>query len=295
MTEHYRAGFTALLGRPSVGKSALVNTLTGYKTSIVSPLPQTTRNTIRGIVTREEGQVIFLDTPGLHKSDKKFNHYMMDAAKTAAADADAVLYVTDLSRPVGEEEKDAVKLLAAFDKPKLIALNKIDKQEARFNLSAYFEFLDVFLPGVERVEISAQKQINIDKLFKQLLALMPEAAPLYDNDIYTDQPPAFRIAETLREKTIANLREEVPHSVYVEVADLEMHGNKLWARCFIMTEREQQKGMIIGRDGLTLRKIRVEALKELKTLFPYPVELDIKVKVDAGWRKNDRRLKALFI
>ncbi|MCL2519598.1 MAG: GTPase Era [Spirochaetaceae bacterium] len=292
---NFKAGFVAIVGRPSAGKSSLINSLTGYKTAIVSPLPQTTRRNIRAIVNKEQGQIVFIDTPGMHKSDKKINHYLFTEAKRALEDADAILYLIDVSRKLGPEEEEVAKLVAGTGKTKLVAFNKIDKEDAVRNLPFYNQFIKHFLPDITAVHISAQEKTGLNELTTQLIELLPESEALYPAEMYTDQQPTLRISEILREQAIKQLRNEVPHALYIDIADMEMRGSKLWVRLFMVVERESQKAMLIGREGLTLRKIRVASLKELSLIFPYKIELDIKVKADKAWRNNDDVLKKLFM
>lgn len=292
--ENFKSGFVAIIGRPSVGKSELLNALVGYKTSIVSPLPQTTRNAVRGICNSDKGQIIFLDSPGLHLSEKKFNQHMVSQSEFAIKEADVVLYLLDLTRLPREEEEKVANLLKDCGKPVIIALNKSDLSKKLQSKTAIQMFLNHFFPNSPKLTISALKQIGLDKLKDLILDVMPTGGLLYDEDIYTDQSPSFRIAEVLRESAIPYLHEEVPHSLYVEVADLEMQKKELWARCFLMVERENQKAFIIGKGGATLSLIRKRAMKSFGKIFPYPIKLELSVKVDKDWRKNSTRLNTLF-
>jgi GTP-binding protein Era len=285
-------GFVALIGRPSTGKSALMNRLTGQPTSIVSSLPQTTRQRIRGIVTEENGQIIFTDTPGIHESERKFNHYMLEQAAKAIEEADVVLYLLDISRKPGLEEKLIADIVKKCNKPFVIGLNKIDKKTK--HSQEYALFTQMLFPEHTIFPISAQTGDGLTALKTALFNLLPLGPKLYSDDIYTDQEPAFRISEIIRKHAMTSVKEEIPHSIYVDVADLEMKGSKLWARVFIMVERESQKGMLVGKGGLTIRNIRINSLKELATIFPYKVLLELQVKVDKEWRHNDHRLKKIL-
>ncbi len=295
-----KAAFVAVVGRPSAGKSTLINTLCGQKVSIVSAVPQTTRNMIRGIVNRQEGQLVFVDTPGRHISEKKLNRKLVDLADRALEESELVLYLIDASRPVGPEEEEltrAVQYSRAYPDRAVIAINKID--DKRSDTSAVHAFLDDKLSGIpkdRRREISAKNGTGVEELLRLLFALAPEGPRLYPEDTYTDQDVQFRIAEIIREKAINNLREELPHSIYVEVADTELRneGKRLWVRAFILVERESQKGIVVGKGGEMIKTIRQSAQKELNRIFDWKVELDLRVKVASDWRQNDTVLRRLI-
>ncbi len=286
-----KSAFISLVGRPSSGKSTLVNRLCGNKVSIVSTVPQTTRNKIRGIVTREEGQLVFIDTPGFHRSEKKFNLYMRDLVVTSLEEVDMVLYLLDLTRPVGDEERDLMRLLRSFRGQVVVALNKSDQEQSHEKEIA--ESLSEL--GFERPYhvISALSGLGVEDLLSRLFALAPEGEALYPEEFYTDQEPEFRIAEVIREKAILQTRQEVPHSLFVEVADSESHGDTLWIRAFLHVERESQKGILVGKGGSKIKSIRIEAEQELREIFPYRVELDLRVKVTPKWRRRDQLLRRL--
>jgi len=271
-----------------------MNGLCGGKIAIVSPLPQTTRNRVRGILNAGDVQLVFVDTPGYHASEKKLNKRLMELVISTVAEAEAVLYVVDSVRPFGEEERTLMGILSRSGKPIVAALNKADlpaadREEKKRELAAA-------LPGSELLEISALKGSGLDGLIRVLCGLAPEGERLYPEEYYTDQEPEFRISEIVREKAICHTREEVPHALYVKMEDLEFKekGRVLWARGFILVERESQKGILVGKGGSVIKKIVSDAEKELAELFPYFVKLDIRVKVDKDWRKNDALLKRLI-
>jgi GTP-binding protein Era len=271
-----------------------MNGLCGRKIAIVSPLPQTTRNRVRGILNAGETQLVFIDTPGYHASEKKLNKHLMELVTSTVADSDVVLYVVDGVRPFGEEEQALMGIISRSAKPVVVALNKMDipaagREERKGVLAAAF-------PGSSLLEVSALKGSGLDGLIRVLSGLAPEGDMLYPEDYYTDQPPDFRISEIVREKAIGHTREEVPHSLYVKMEDLELRkqGRALWARGFILVERESQKGILVGKGGSVIKKIVSEAEKDLAEIFPYPVKLDIRVKVDKDWRKDDALLKKLI-
>ncbi|MDR1971926.1 MAG: GTPase Era [Treponema sp.] len=325
-----KSAFVAVVGRPSVGKSTLVNAICGGKVAIVSPVPQTTRNAIRGICHADRGQLVFVDTPGRHRSDKKLNRKLTSVSDRSMGESDLILYVLDAARPPGPEEEAVAAALAPFAGKIVAAINKIDSK------GADVEGIRVFLrdhlspagntaidnaavspaPALlapPPVEISALKQQGLATLLSLLFDLAPEGEPFYPADFYTDQEVSFRIAEIIREKAIARLREELPHAIYVEVADMEFRdppagntvdasasasGNavprRLWVRAFIITERESQKGMVVGKGGAMIKAIRQAAQRDLDRIFEWKINLDLRVKTSGDWRHNDNLLKRLI-
>jgi GTP-binding protein Era len=289
-----KSAVVAVVGRPSSGKSTLVNTLCGGKVSIVSPVPQTTRNRIRGILNDARGQIVFIDTPGFHLSRKKINVYMTDLVSTALSEVDAVLYVVDGTRETGEEERTIQETVRASGRPLVVCVNKRDVSGPAW--SSVLSAVAAALPGHKALEISAQAAEGLEELKDALFAAAPEGDQMYPEDFYTDQTPEFRVSEIIREKAMLKTREEVPHSLYVRIEDLEMKngGALLWARGFICVERESQKGIVVGREGERIKAIVREAERELCEIFPYGVKLDIRVKVDREWRRRDPLLKKLI-
>lgn len=292
-----KATFVAVVGRPSAGKSTLINALCGQKVSIVSPVPQTTRNTVRGIVNREEGQLVFVDTPGRHISEKKLNRKLVALSDRAMEESELVLYLIDVSRTVGKEEEElarAVQYSRAYPDRTVVALNKIDERRASpQTVHTFLRETLTAIPQERQLEISAKNGTGLDQLLALLYQLAPEGPALYPEDTYTDQDVQFRIAEIIREKAINNLREELPHSIYVDVADTELRdeGRRLWVRAFILVERESQKGIVVGKGGDMIKQIRQSAQKDLNRIFNWKVELDLRVKVAPDWRQNDEVLR----
>ncbi len=285
-----RFATVAIIGRPSSGKSSLINRLCRGKVSIVSPVPQTTRNRVRGIVTAPEGQLVLIDTPGLHDSQRKLNLHLQGLVTSSLGEVDIVLYVVDLSRRPGDEEQKIADLVAAFRGAKVVVLNKADV------VPGHRREVDRFLAerGLGGDPVSALTGDGIDRLRQRLLDLAPEGDPAYPEDYYTDQDVEFRISEIIREKAIEQVREEVPHALYVEMADTERQGEGLWARAFVCVERESQKGILIGKGASRIRAIRTAAERELAEIFPYPVRLDLQVKVRPNWRHRDDLLRRLI-
>ena len=278
----------AILGRPSAGKSTLINALCGGKVSIVSPVPQTTRNQVRGILNASEGQLLLIDTPGYQLSEKKLNTLLRRTARTSLQGVDVALGIVDGSRPQGEEEQEVLRLVTKVS-PHLLAVNKIDLPAAARRVA---EIAD--RSGEEVIGVSALTGEGLPVLQDRLFALSPPGPRLYPDDHYTDQPPQFRIAEIIREQAILRTHDELPHALYVEIADLETRpGELLWVRAFINVERDSQRGIVVGRAGEKIRAIRLEAQAQLNKVFSQEVHLDLRVKVHKKWRSDDDLLRGL--
>ena len=297
-----KAAFVAVVGRPSVGKSTLVNHICGEKVAIVSAVPQTTRNAIRGIVNREQGQLVFVDTPGRHNSEKKFNKKLMEVSGRAVDECDLVLYVLDACRAPGPEETAVAALLAPLTARTVAAINKTDAPGADDKRAR--GFLAERLPGLagERCfAVSAKTGEGVEPLLAALYDLAGEGEPFYGDEYYTDQEVDFRIAEIIREQAINRLRQELPHALYVEVADTEFTErgedgahSRLWVRAFIIVERESQRGMVVGKGGLMIKAIREAALRDLRRIFDWKIDLDLRVKTGKDWRHNDAALRKII-
>ena len=292
-----KTAVVAIVGRPSAGKSTFLNTASGEKVSIVSPIPQTTRNAVRGIVNTSLGQLVFVDTPGYHDSEKKLNLKLKGIAAEQLDSADVILYIIDSTRAPGKEEELTAALIAPYLNKTVVAINKIDLAESKVALIR--TFLATTFPNLESsrvVDISAQQDTNINQVLQALYDLAPEADQLYPEEYYTDQEVDFRIAEIVREQAINRLHDELPHAIYVEIADMEWrkNGKELWVRAFLCVERESQKGMVIGKGASMIKTIRVESIKALRKIFPYRVDLDLQVKVSKNWRQRDQLLNRLL-
>jgi GTP-binding protein Era len=291
-----KAAFVAVVGRPSAGKSTLINQICGEKVAIVSAVPQTTRNAIRGIVNREQGQLVFIDTPGRHISEKKFNKKLSGISGRAVEDSDLILYLMDATRPPESEEAEIAGFLAPHQQRTVVAVNKTDSGLA--DCARCHQFLAETLPDIgkeRRFEISAQNNQGVETLLTALYDIAEEGEPFYDAEYYTDQEVYFRITEIIREQAINRLRQELPHSLYVEVADAEFtkENEKLFVRAFIIVERESQKGIVVGKGGAMIKAIRLAALKELHNIFDWKIDLDLRVKTGKDWRHNDKILNRL--
>jgi GTP-binding protein Era len=289
-----RSGFVAIIGRPSSGKSTLLNALCGAKVAITSKTPQTTKNKIRGILTRGADQIVFIDTPGYHDSDKKLNARLKELAAQSLEETDAVLYLIDPTRAPGKEE-EMVAELAARAKGRLVACaSKSDDPSA--DLSSARAFAAKALgEGTPFFEVSALEKEGLEPLLSALFGLLPPGPLYYPEDVYTDQEPEFRIAEIIREKAMAKTRDELPHAIFVEVEDARFEGeDRLEVRASVCVERESQKGMLIGKGGAVIKAIRLESEAELAEIFPYEVALDLAVKVRKNWKAEDRLIKKLY-
>ncbi len=292
-----KSAFVAVIGRPSAGKSTLLNAICGGKVAITSPVPQTTRNAIRGIVNKEAGQLVFIDTPGRHVSEKKLNRKLMDVGSRALEESELVLYVIDATREPGEEEQKIAAMLAPAAARMAVAINKTDAKGA--DVARARAFLSTAIPSLpaERVlEISALAKTGLDALLNLLFEIAPQGQAMYPEDFYTDQEVDFRIAELIREKAMNKLSDELPHAIYVDVADTEFReeGKRLWVRAFIIVERESQKGIVVGKGGAMIKAIRQAAQKDMDRIFDWKTELDLRVKVSKDWRQSDHTLKRLI-
>lgn len=285
-----------LIGRPSSGKSTLINTICEGKVSITSTTPQTTRNIIRGVYTDQRGQLILLDTPGYHQSERAFNLRLQETTRSSFLDSDIVLYLLDVKRSAGQEEEAIIELLKNSKIPLVVALNKGDVASKKEIIEAQ-EYIKTEFPEAPILLISAKEDQGVDELLIELFKLAPEGELLYPEETYTDQPLEFRIAEIIREKAILSVTEELPHAIYVEVADLEYdeEGESIWIRAFIYVERETQKGIVVGHKGEGIKKIRQAAFKDIRRLFTNKnLHLDLRVKSNPKWRQNKALLDELL-
>ena len=291
-----KSATVSVIGRPSSGKSTLVNTICEMKVSITSPTPQTTRNKIRGIYTDQRGQLVFTDTPGYHLSDKEINKRMQDVTVSALKDSDMILYVIDGKRKGGKEEEAIAEMIKKAKVPTVVAINKTDilsKEEMEESKN----FVSSRLSSVPILFISAKNDEGVDEVLIELFKNAKEGELLYDENQYTDQDLEFRISEIIREKTISTLSDELPHVIFVDVSDLEWNEETrtVWIRAFINVERDGQKGFIVGKGGSGIKRIGTEARKEIKTIFPEStVRLDLQVKTAEKWRQNSIVLDKVF-
>lgn len=291
-----KCAFIAIIGRPSSGKSTLLNTICESKVSITSPTPHTTRNAIRGIYTDSRGQLIFTDTPGFHISEKKFNRKMQDIAVASLEETDAVLYMVDATRKPGSEEDAITYMLSGLSVPVVCCINKKDILSDS-QIEDAEQYLKKSMPGRTVLVASAKMDEGVDEILIELFKHAPEGHLLYDEDTWTDQNLEFRVSEIIREKAMNSVTEEIPYAIMVDVADLEYSAEegKVWIRAFITVERESQKGIMVGKGGENIKKIRVASFKEIKKIFPgSKLELDLRVRVNPKWKSNDMILSKVF-
>lgn len=290
-----KTGLVSIVGRPSAGKSTFLNTATQETVSIVSAVPQTTRNAIRGIVNTSMGQLVFVDTPGLHLSEKKFNLKLTAIAEENIKDSDEILYVLDSTRDHTDEEEMIAKLVAPFTKKLVVAINKIEAPLAKpENSRAFVHRTLPDLPDSRIVEMSAKEDKGVNDVLTALYDMAEEAPHLYPEEYYTDQEVGFRIAEIIRGEAINRLEQELPHAIYVNIKHMEMaKANLLKVRAEICVERDSQKGIVIGKGAQMIKTIRVESIKTARKIFPYRVDIELNVAVDKNWRQKDHVLNKL--
>jgi len=282
----HRAGFVAILGRPNAGKSTLLNALLGTKLAIVGPKPQTTRTSIQGVLTTPDAQIIFVDTPGIHKSTSLLNRRMMEAVRTVANGPDLVLFVVDALASFSDEDAGAVDLVKKAGAPALAVFNKVDHLRNKGKLLAMIERYRGLHEFAEYVPISARGGEGLDVLRREILARLPEGPALFPADYLTDQPERFLAAEILREKILRVAREEVPHAVAVMIESWDDNGKLVRIAATIYVEREGQKAILIGANGQGLKKVGTDARLELEQLLGRKVFLQTFVKVRAHWRED---------
>ncbi|MBQ9688848.1 GTPase Era [bacterium] len=291
MNTNYKSGFVSVIGRPNVGKSTLLNQVLGQKIVIATDKAQTTRKRIKGILTLEEGQIVFVDTPGIHKPLNKFGEFLLDEAKVSLPDSDLILFLVDGSEPAGKGDKWIIENLLQETKTKIIlVLNKTDKvsdAKVKENLTSYTDLLE----GVEHISISAKTGANKDELIQKVLECLPVGVPFYDEETVTEESVRDVVQEIVREKILLNTKEEIPHCVAVLVREYIESDNidKIWAD--IYCETKSQKGILIGKGGSLLKKIGMESRVEIEQMVEKKVFLQLNVKVEKDWRKNNNALK----
>jgi len=288
-----KSGFVSIIGRPNVGKSTLINTLIGAKIAIVSEKPQTTRTRIQGILTSDDGQIIFIDTPGIHKPKHLLGEYMLKVSTQSLDEVDVIYYMTDVSRPYGTGEQFIIDQLKNAEVPIFLVVNKIDLVgEAEIK-----EFVQPFynqMNFTELIPISAARGTNLDSLLAKTMQYLPEGPLYYPEEDLTDQPVSFIVAELIREKALILTRDEVPHSLAVEVEEFRnQEAGKIYIRAVIYTERDSQKGIIIGKNGQMLKKIGEQSRIDIEKMVDCAVYLDLWVKVKKNWRDNEGNLNQL--
>jgi len=292
LDNNYKSGFVALIGRPNVGKSTLMNQIIGQKIAITSNKPQTTRNRIQTVYTSDEGQIVFLDTPGIHKAKNKLGNFMMSAVGNTLNEVDLILWLVEPSTFIGGGERHIAEMLANIKTPVMLVINKIDTVPREEILKVIDAFKDLS-KFEEIIPCSALKGINKDELIKTLFKYIPNGPQLYDEDTITDQPLRQIVAELVREKTLQLLSDEIPHGIAVTVENMKQRKNgEMWdIDVNVFCERDSHKGIIIGKQGAMLKKIGTFARRDIEELLMGKVNLSVWVKVKKDWRDSDILLK----
>lgn len=293
MSEKFKSGFVSIVGRPNAGKSTLLNALIGQKVAIVADKPQTTRTSIQGVLTLPEAQIVFLDTPGIHKADSPLNKRLMNAVRASLDERDLLLFVADATRTVEEEDRRAVDMARKAGTPTVLVLNKIDQVRDKARLLPLLERYQTIADFTGSVPVSASKGEGLDELRRVILEQLPEGPAYFPEDYVTDQPERFLAAELVREKVLRETRQEVPHAVAVTVDKWEETPRITRIYATIRVEREGQKPIVIGAGGAMLKKIGTLARQEMEKLFGVKVFLDLHVRVQPGWREQRAYLDAL--
>ena len=286
----FKSGFATLIGRPNVGKSTLMNKLIGQKIAITSNKPQTTRNRIQTVLTLEEGQIVFLDTPGIHKAKNKLGDYMVNVAERTLEEVDVILWLVEPTDYIGAGERHIIEQLKKTKTPVILVINKTDTVKKE----AVLTFIDVYRKEMdfqEIVPVSALKGDNTDELVKCILKYLPYGPAFYDEDTVTDQPMRQITAELIREKALRLLEDEIPHGVAVSIESMKERGKICHIEATIVCERESHKGIIIGKGGQMLKKIGSSARPEIENMLEMQVNLKLWVKVKKDWRDSDFLLK----
>ncbi len=285
-----KSGFISIVGRPNVGKSTLVNSAVGAKVAIVSDKPQTTRTRLQGIYTCQEGQVIFVDTPGIHKPKHLLGEYMVNVSTRSLREVDIIYHIIDVSRGFGPGEQFIINELKDIGVPVFLIANKIDlvkEEELGQRVTPFLNEMNY----TEVIYISATKKLNLDRLMEMTFGHLPDGPLYYPDQELTDQPVGFLISELIREKVLTLTRDEVPHSIAVELEEMKEQGTKLYIRAVIHTEKESQKGIIIGHNGQMLKAIGEQARLDIEEYMERPAYLALWVKVKKNWRDNENNLR----
>lgn len=286
----FKSGFAALIGRPNVGKSTLMNALIGQKIAITSKKPQTTRNRIRTVYTSEEGQIVFLDTPGIHKAKNKLGSYMVDTAEGTLAEADVILWLVEPSDYIGAGERHIIEALENIKAPVILVINKIDTVKKEL-LLGYIDAYRKELDFAEIVPVSALKRDGMEILLSCIMKYLPYGEPFFDEDTVTDQPMRQIAAELIREKALRCLEEEIPHGIAVTIERMKFKKRIVDIEATIVCEKDSHKGIIIGKQGSMLKKIGSLARQDIENMVERQVNLKLWVKVKKDWRDSDYLLK----
>ena len=290
MREDYRSGFVTLIGRPNVGKSTLMNYLVGQKIAITPKKPQTTRNRIQTVLTTEEGQIVFVDTPGIHKAKNKLGEYMVNVARQTLNEVDVILWLVEPTTFIGAGEQHIIERLKKVNTPVILVINKIDsvkKEEILKAIAAYKDQMEF----AEIVPVSARSGENTGELLKTVMKYLPYGPQYYDEDTVTDQPERQIVAELIREKALHCLEDEIPHGIAVTIESMKRKGKVTHIEATIICERDSHKGIIIGKQGNMLKKIGSTARYEIEKMLECQVNLKLWVKVKKDWRDSEYLMK----
>ena len=290
MSEKFKAGFATLIGRPNVGKSTLMNHLIGQKIAITSNKPQTTRNRIQTVYTSEEGQIVFLDTPGIHKAKNKLGDYMVGVAQRTLSEVDVILWLVEPTNYIGAGEQYIIEQLKKTKTPKILVINKVDTVKK----SEILEFIDTYRKQLnfdEIVPVSALKGTNTDTLLQCIFKYLPYGEAFYDEDTVTDQPIRQIVSELIREKALRLLGDEIPHGIAVSIDAMKYREGIVDIDATIVCERDSHKGIIIGKGGSMLKKIGMQARTDIEDLVEMQANLQLWVKVKKDWRDSDFLMK----
>lgn len=291
-TKEFKSGFVTLIGRPNVGKSTLMNHLIGQKIAITSDKPQTTRNRIQTVYTDERGQIIFLDTPGIHKAKNKLGEYMVDVAEHTLKEVDVILWLVEPTTFIGAGERHIAEQLSKVKTPVILVINKIDTLKKQEEILTFIDAYKDVCDFAEIVPLSALKEKNTDLLLDLLFKYLPYGPMFYDEDTVTDQPMRQIASELIREKALRLLNDEIPHGIAVTIEKMRERGNKIMdIEASIVCERDSHKGIIIGKGGSMLKRIGTDARKEIEAMLEMKVNLQLWVKVRKEWRDSELYMK----
>ena len=290
MKNDFKSGFVTLIGRPNVGKSTLMNYLIGQKIAITSNKPQTTRNRIQTVLTTDEGQIVFVDTPGIHKAKNKLGEYMVNVAEKTLNEVDVVLWLVEPTTFIGAGEQHIAKQLQRVKTPVILVINKVDSVKREEILPAIAAYKDIY-DFADIVPVSARSGDNTDELLRVIMKYLPYGPQFYDEDTVTDQPERQIVAELIREKALHSLQDEIPHGIAVAINRMKMQNKVMHIDATIICERDSHKGIIIGKQGSMLKKIGSTARYEIERMLDCKVNLKLWVKVKKDWRDSDILLK----
>ncbi len=299
MAKEIRCGMVSIIGRPNVGKSTLLNEIVGEKVAIVSKVPQTTRNQVRGIYNDKRGQIVFIDTPGWHKGKDKLDKFMNKASVGTMHEADCIIHLVDTSRRIGAEEEAVINFLKTVKEPIILGLNKVDLKSPDF--ASYIELWEeakgkpiTEIENLTMIALSSKEGSNVDELIEIIFSILPEGPRLYPEDIICDVPQKMAISDVIREKLFRSLKQEIPHSIGVILEEVRpIRGKTLMIKSLIMVERNTQKEIVIGKDGAMLKKIGSLARADLEDMLETKIYLECHVKVQKGWRDDYLTLQEL--